>query len=179
MSALRLTVPSTFYATELSRTEVQLSLTSIGVPSAGVSVVTVAAPHGLAVGDRVTFSGVTGTGVTGLNGTTYKVWKLGDAADANTTTCFRIQTALAGTPAGTQKLEKLYFPSAGTWVGLYAANLQVEYCPTNNGESNDSTSSTWRILNAVSTAGHFHTDGLSVRLRAVGASGTTVLSRIQ
>lgn len=179
MSQQRLVIPGTYFDTEVSSTLAQIAVTSIGVPSAGVAIVTAGATHGLAVGDRVTFSGVTGTGVTGLNGTTYVVWKLGDASDASPTTVFRILTALAGTPAGTIKLEKLIFPTTGAYIFLLAANLQLEYCPTNNGETNDSTSATWRILAAVSTKDYCPTDGLSIRLRAVGASGTTTYSRIK
>lgn len=197
MSDRKITRPGNWFATpEVSNALFKLSGASIAIAN-GIATVTLT-NHLLATGDLTTFSGVTGAGVTGLNAAT---WGPVTVTGANT---YTFPTSLAGTPGGTIVQEKLYFPVAGQWFCVLAANGQLEYNPDNTlgaawnqllanftataNATNMNTpggpgtaagpDTTWRILIPASGAGDFNTDGFSVRFRENGTTATSVFSQI-
>lgn len=172
MSIQKLGVPGIYYATEVADAVYKTSVTSITI-SGGVATVTATA-HGLSVGSWTSFSGVTGTGVTGLNG---DCWQVLTVPTANT---YTFATSLSGTPGGTIIQEPLTILAAGTWVYVLGANGLMEYNPDNKfGQSGNGSAGTWRTLTAASATGVVTTDGFAVRFRHNGTTATSYLSQVE
>lgn len=167
-------MPGYCFGTELSTAVYKTTATSITIASGIATVVCTA--HGRAVGDLVTFSGITGTGVTGLNS---GVWQVIAVTDANT---YTFATAYAGSVGGTIIQEPLIFPAPGTYAIVAGANAVVEYNSDNAYTTPAvmaaaTTTPNWRTLCAASASDSFKTDGVSVRIRCNGTSATTYYSQ--
>lgn len=174
MPQQKLGVPNDYFATEIANANVQASVTSITI-AAGIATVTQTA-HGYAVGQLVTFSGVTGAGVTGLNGAH---WQVATVPSANT---YTFATTLTGTVGGTVVAQPVYVFGSGDWTVLLGANGVVEYNPDNTADALSGvgvTGATWRQLIAASGSGVFHTDGNAYRFRASGTTATSYLSQVK
>ena len=174
MGLNKMNLPNDYYATEVVLAIAQASVTSITIAS-GVATVTQTA-HGYATGQLLTFSGITGTGVTGLNGAHWQIIVTG----ANT---YTFLTSLTGTVGGTILAQPIYLPTSGNWNIVAAANVIVEYNPDNTADaplaqSLGVTGATWRTLIATSTSGNFETDGWGIRVRAISTTASTYLSQI-
>jgi len=169
MSIMKIGVAGYSFQTEISYATFKASVTSITLTGALATVVATA--HGRAVGDIVTFSGV--TGVTALNITH---WQVASVTDANT---YTFVSTLTGTAAGTIIQEPIVLPGIGQWICITAANCVVEYNPDNTGvvSLTGGTSSTWRALVAASSGGGFQSDGSGIRIRFNGTTATSTFSR--
>lgn len=181
MASYRLGVPGSSFLAEQTFAQVQGTVSGNPTPSAGILTVTTSAAHGLNVGDAVTFAGATATG---YNGTMFTVLTV------PTSTTFTISAGstlgqLTGTTINTQYC---YVVPPGDFYLTTAANMVLEYNPDNTGIVQNvnpvtgvvTTGATWRTATAVSTTGHFATDGYAVRLRASTANaGNTLLSRVK
>lgn len=177
MSTQKIVRAGSYFATpEISNALFKLSGASISI-AAGVATVTLAA-HLLATGDQVTFSGVTGTGSTALNDST---WGPVTVLTSSTYT-FPVPAAVVSTSiGGTIVQEKLYFPPAGDWFATLGANGVLEYDSGNlygiNG-NNSGLDITWRVAVAASSSGNFSTDGYAVRFRENGTTATSRFSLV-
>lgn len=173
MSLMKLGVPNDFFQTEITNATATGSVTSITI-AAGVATV-VQTAHGYAVGQLLTFSGITGTGVTGLNGAHWVITKV---VDANT---YTFSTTLTGTVGGTIIAQPVYVFGAGQWFVTVAANGIVEYNPDNIADVLQGvaiTGATWRTLVATGSSGWFTTDGSAVRFRAISTTANSYLSQL-
>lgn len=177
MSTQKIVRAGSFFVTpEIAIALFKLSGASISI-AAGVATVTLAS-HLLTTGDMVTFSGVTGTGSTALNDST---WGPITVLTSSTYT-FPVPTGVVSTSiGGTIVQEKLYFPAAGEWFAVLGANGVIEYDPGNlygiNG-NNSGLDVTWRTAVAASTSGNFATDGYAVRFRENGTTATSRFSLV-
>lgn len=187
MSDRKIVRQGDFYETEITQSVFQLSGASIAI-SNGVATVTLAS-HLLSTGALVTFSGVTGTGVTGLNNATW-----GPITVVNSGS-YTFPCGLVGTPGGTIiQNGPLFFIPAGQWHCNLGANGQIEYDPGNlyglnlstpavpnvtgpGGSAPTGLDTTWRILIAASGAGDFVCDGYNARFRPNGTTASSFFSR--
>ena len=125
--------------------------------------------HGLVVGDLFTLSGV--TGATGLNDQT---WQVATVVNANSFTAnIAAGSSVAGTPAGTILVQRVFQPGPGMAFVSTGANCIVEYSPTN--AIPGVPGQTWRTLIAASSQGLAFFDAVgAVRVRvSTGTAGTT------
>lgn len=175
MSNRKITGITPWFRTEVDNALFKLSGAAIAVDGSEATV-TLAA-HLLTTGDYVTFSGVTGTGVTGLNSSTW------GPVTVNSSSEYTFPCTLTGTAAGTIVQEKLYFPPAGDYNCSLGANGAVEYNANNLWGQDYPTSNNggdvWRTLIAASGAGSFTTDGISYRFRENGTTATSHFSRAE
>ena len=173
MGTMKMGLPNDYFGTVVAYAKVQGSVTSISI-TGGVATATQTS-HGYATGDLVTFSGITGTGVTGLNGAHWQVTSTG----ANTYTFI---TSLTGTVGGTILAQPIYLFTTGEWQILNGVNGIVEYNPDNTVDSaiisSQGVVGTWRSAVPVSTSAFFHTDGYAYRFRANGTTATSYFSPV-
>lgn len=173
MPAQKLGVPNSYFNTEIANAQAAASVTGIAIVG-NVATATQTA-HGYAVGQLVTFSGVTGTGVTGLNGAHWSI----TSVTANT---YTFNTTLAGTVGGTIVAQPVTVFGSGDWTALLGANGVVEYNPDNTADALSGVGivgATWRQLIAASGSGVFHTDGNAYRFRASGTAATSYFSQVK
>lgn len=161
-------IPGASFNTEIAMTRFKLSGAAIAIAN-GIATVTLAT-HLMTTGDYVTFSGVTGTGVTPLNNATW------GPVTVTTSGIYTFPTLLTGTPAGTIVQEPLIFP-VGDIFAINGANGQFEYNPDNAGYPGGgylvTAAQVWRTILAASATGAFHSDGLAVRFRCNGTTATS------
>ena len=181
MSSLRLGSAGYSFLTEQAFTQVQTVVSGNPTPSSGILTVTTTAAHGLNVGDAVTFAGATATG---YNGTMFQVLTV----PSSTQFTISVGTGLGQLTGTTINPQYCYVVPTGDFYVTTGANMVLEYNPDNTGLVQNVnpatgtvvTGATWRSALAVSSVGHFATDGFGVRLRASTANaGTTNLSRFK
>lgn len=181
MPTNRLGVPGSSFLAEQTFAQVGRAVSGNPTPSAGILTVTTTAAHGLNVGDAVTFAGATATG---YNGTMFTVLTV----PSSTTFTISAGSTLGQLTGPTIIAQYCYVVPSGDFYLTTAANMVLEYNPDNTGIVQNvapvtgvvTTGATWRTAAALSTSGHFATDGYAVRLRAAsGSAGNTLLSRVK
>ncbi len=182
MSDRKIVRAGSFFDTEVTQAVFTLSGAAIAI-SGGIATVTLAS-HLLSTGALVTFSGVTGAGVTGLNNATW------GPITVTSSSVYTFPTSLTGTAGGTIiQNGPLYFPPAGQYFCTLGANGQLEYDPGNlyglnvglangpGGATNGGLDTTWRILIPASGSGDFVSDGFNTRFRPNGTTANSFFTR--
>ena len=169
MSQQKIGMWGAMFLPEVSVTRFLLSGASISLDGATATVTL--ASHLNAVGQQVTFSGV--TVVTGLNNQTWTI------TSVPTTGTYTFPCALTGSPGGTIVQEPVFTLPAGTHFVTTLANAKVEYNPDNLYNAINASGETWRPIIPVSSQGVAISDGFAVRLRCSGTTATTLYSTVE
>lgn len=159
----------TMFATEVAITRFLLSGAAIALDGA-IATVTLAAHLNTAVGQQVTFSGV--TGVTGLNNQTWTI------SEITSTSVYKFPCLLTGSPAGTIVQEPVFTLPAGFNFLTLGANALCDYNPDNLYNAITASGETWRTLIAASANGMVYSDGYGVRMRCSGTTATSRYSQV-
>ena len=174
MSTMKMPLPNDYFSPEVTFALGSATVTSITI-TGGIATVAHTS-HGFSTGQLITWSGVTGAGVTCLNGAHFQITVTG-------VNSYTFPTTLVGTPGGTEVVQPIYIFSSGYWNVLVAANAIIEYNPDNTADapltsSLGVTGATWRTLVATSTSGDFFTDGWAVRARCVSTTANSFFSQV-
>ena len=174
MATTKMAVPNDYFSPEVTFALGSATVTSITI-SGGIATVAHTS-HGFSTGQLITWSGVTGAGVTGLNGAHWQITVTG-------VNSYTFPTTLTGTPGGTEVVQPIYIFAAGYWNTVVAANCIIEYNPDNTADaplanSLGVTGATWRTLVATSSSGDFNTDGWAVRARCVSTTANSYFSQV-
>ena len=173
MGIKKIGTPGYFFGTEATHAEAQASVTSITI-AGGIATVSQTS-HGYSTGQLLTYSGITGTGVTGLNGAHWTITVTG----ANS---YTFPTTLTGTVGGIILAQPVTVLPYGDYFAALAANVVIEYNPDNTADYNSGigiTGATWRTLIPASGSGMFSTDGNAVRVRAVSTTANSYISQVE